>query len=159
ASRDGAKTWRECAEVAELRDHFKWFLPYSPEAGCVRGFAFHGARVYAAVEVGALLRSDDGGATWALAAGSDGIPRFGAPAAGFIPPAVTSVAVHPWSNDRVSGRTGGGFYRSVDGGRSWTCRYECYCRAVWVDPADPEHLVLGPADDVSHNGRIEESHD
>jgi len=158
-SRDGANTWRECAEVAALRDRFKWFLPYSPEAGCVRGFAFHGARVYAAVEVGGLLRSDDGGATWALAAGSDGIPRFGTPAAGFIHPDVHSVVVHPSSNDLVYCPTGGGFYRSTDGGQAWTLRYDCYCRAVWVDPVDPDHLVLGPADDVDHNGRIEESHD
>jgi len=158
-SRDGANTWRQCSEVAELRDRFKWFLPYSPEAGCVRGFAFHGARVYAAVEVGGLLRSDDGGATWALAAGSDGIPRFGTPTAGFVHPDVHSVAVHPSSNDLVYCPTGGGFYRSTDGGQTWTFRYDCYCRAVWVDPTDPEHLVLGPADDVERNGRIEESHD
>jgi hypothetical protein len=35
-SHDGAKTWRECSEVAELRNRFRWFLPYSPQAGCVR---------------------------------------------------------------------------------------------------------------------------
>jgi photosystem II stability/assembly factor-like uncharacterized protein len=158
-SHDGANTWRQCAEVAELRDRFEWFLPYSPAAGCVRGFAFQGARAYAAVEVGGLLRSDDSGATWALAAGSDGIPRFGTPAADFIHPDVHSVAVYPSSNDLVYCPTGGGFYRSTDGGQTWTCHYDCYCRAVWVDPADPEHLILGPADDVEHNGRIEESHD
>src|SRR6266545_4122237 len=49
-SHDGAQTWRPCPEVAQLRDHFRWSLPYSPEAGCVRGFAVHGERVYAAVE-------------------------------------------------------------------------------------------------------------
>jgi hypothetical protein len=38
-SRDGAITWRPKPEVAELRDRHGWFLPYSPEAGCVRGFA------------------------------------------------------------------------------------------------------------------------
>jgi hypothetical protein len=30
---------------------------------------------------------------------------------------------------------------------------------VWVDPQDSEHLVLGPADGVDRNGRIEESRD
>jgi photosystem II stability/assembly factor-like uncharacterized protein len=158
-SRDGAQTWRERPEVAELRDRFKWFLPYSPEAGCVRGFAAHGDRLYAAVEVGGLLRSDDGGEQWALAAGSDGIARFGAPAAGHIHPDVHSVAVHPSSLDLVYCPTGGGFYRSDDGGHTWMHKYDCYCRAVWVDPADPAHIVLGPADDVERNGRIEESRD
>jgi photosystem II stability/assembly factor-like uncharacterized protein len=158
-SRDGAQTWRECREVAELRDHHAWFLPYSPEAGCVRDFAFAGRRAYAAVEVGGLLRSDDGGASWALAAGSDGAPRMGTPAAGFIHPDVHSVLVHPSSTDLVYCPTGGGLYRSVDGGQTWALRYPCYCRAAWVDPVDPEHILVGAADPVNRNGRVEESRD
>jgi hypothetical protein len=38
-------------------------------------------------------------------------------------------------------------------------KYACYCRAVWVDPLDSDHLILSPADDVDRNGRIEESKD
>ena len=34
-----AETWHQNVEVGELRDKNGWFLPYSPEAGCVRGFA------------------------------------------------------------------------------------------------------------------------
>jgi hypothetical protein len=30
---------------------------------------------------------------------------------------------------------------------------------VWVDPGDPDHLILGPADSVDRNGRIEQSRD
>jgi len=37
--------------------------------------------------------------------------------------------------------------------------YDCYCRAVWADPGDPHHLVLGPADGVDSDGRIEETTD
>ena len=37
--------------------------------------------------------------------------------------------------------------------------YECYIRAMWVDPNDAQHIVAGPADGVSRNGRIEESFD
>ncbi|MEW5986474.1 MAG: hypothetical protein AB1791_07560 [Chloroflexota bacterium] len=158
-SQDGASTWRECSEVTTLRDQLRWFLPYSPRAGCVRGFAFHGRRAYAAVEVGGVLRSDDGGTTWRLAEGSDGRPVFGRPRAGFVHPDVHSIAVHPSSADLVYAPTGGGFYRSSDGGRSWWLLYDCYVRAVWVDAADPEHLILGPADDVDEHGRIEESRD
>ncbi len=73
-SLDNGKTWRACPEVAELRDRFGWSLPYSPEAGCVRGFALHGSRAYGAVEVGGVLASDDGGQTWQLVSGSDGHP-------------------------------------------------------------------------------------
>src|SRR5919198_4605427 len=32
-SHDGGESWRGCDEVAQLRDQFKWSLPYSPEAG------------------------------------------------------------------------------------------------------------------------------
>jgi photosystem II stability/assembly factor-like uncharacterized protein len=158
-SADGGETWAECPEVAELRDRNGWYLPYSPEAGCVRGFAFafDGLRVYAAVEQGGLLRSDDAGETWRLAEGSDGLPRT--PREGFVHPDVHSVAVHPWSADLVFAPTGGGLFRSDDGGGRWEHLYRCYCRAVWVDPADAEHLVFGPADAVDREGRIEETRD
>ena len=158
-SRDGAASWRECPEVAQLRDAHHWFLPYSPEAGCVRGFAFHGHRAYAAVEVGGVLRSDDAAQTWRLAAGSDGNPDLDGPSEPLIYPDLHSIHVHPSSPDRVYAPTGGGFYRSDDGGANWALCYDCYCRAGWVDPADPEHILLGPAENVERNGRIEVSRD
>jgi photosystem II stability/assembly factor-like uncharacterized protein len=158
-SHNGGESWRACPEVAGLRDKHKWSLPYSPEAGCVRGFAFHGLRVYAAVEVGGVLRSDDNGETWRLAEGSDGKPDLAGPPEPFIYPDVHSISVHPSSPDLVYAPTGGGFYRSNDGGRAWTYNYDCYCRAVWVDPLDPDHLILSPADGVDSNGRIETTHD
>ncbi len=156
-SRDGGENWRECPEVAEMRHRFRWYLPYSPEAGCVRGFAHHGNRAYAAVEVGGVLTSEDGGETWRLAQGSSGEPHSSQPP--FVHPDVHSIAVHASSEDWVYAPTGGGFYRSKDGGATWELLYRCYCRAVWIDPEDRNHIVLGPADNVDHNGRIEQSLD
>ncbi|MFO7918729.1 MAG: hypothetical protein R6V13_11690 [Anaerolineae bacterium] len=157
-SDDGAETWQECPEVADLRGTNDWYLPYSPEAGCVRGFAFHGSRGYAAVEQGGLLRSDDGGRSWRLAEGTTGDPH--APNLDSnIHTDVHSVAVHPSSPDLVFAPTGGGFYISEDGGDTWTHLYDCYCRAVWADPDDPDHLIFGPADGVDENGRIERTTD
>ena len=158
-SRDGAATWQERPEVASLRDQHRWFLPYSLEAGCVRGFAFHGSRAYAAVEVGGVLRSDDGGDSWRLAEGSDGKPDLQGPPEPLIYPDLHSIEVHPSSPDLVFAPTGGGFYRSGDGGKTWKLLYDCYCRAAWIDPADPDHILLGPADNVEKNGRIEETRD
>jgi hypothetical protein len=158
-SHDGAHSWRICSEVAALREEHGWSLPYSPEAGCVRGFAFHGSRGYAAVEDGGVLVSDDAGETWALAAGSRGRADHN-PTGVFIHSDVHSIAIHPASPDMVAAPTGGGFYTSGDGGRTWKNSYAgCYCRAAWLDPQDPNHIVLGPADGVDYNGRIEETQD
>jgi len=157
-SRDAGTTWRECPEVARMRDEGGWYLPYSPAAGCVRGFALYGARAYAAVEQGGMLRSGDMGETWRLVEGSSGRPEREAPA-GPVHPDVHSVNVHPSSPDRVTAATGGGLYRSTDGGSHWERLYRCYCRAVWLDPDDHDHLIFGPADSVDAGGRVEESVD
>jgi photosystem II stability/assembly factor-like uncharacterized protein len=157
-SQDGGQSWVERSEVAGLRDDLGWYLPYSPEAGCVRGFAFQGRRGYAAVEQGGLLRTNNRGESWHLAGGSTGKPHSSIPKH-FIHPDVHSVTVHPSSPDEVFAPTGGGLYHSSDGGETWTRLYKCYCRAVWVDPTRPGHLILGPADSVDRNGRIEQSVD
>jgi len=156
-SHDGGDSWTTCPEIIHMRDRHKWFLPYSPEAGCVRGFAQHSNRFYAAVEVGGVLVSDDYGQTWVLAEGSRGDP-YSAPAR-YIHPDVHSITVHPSSLGLVFAPTGGGFFRSMDGGKSWSALYRCYCRASWVDPEDPQHIILGPADSVDRNGRIESTYD
>ncbi|NUM45830.1 MAG: hypothetical protein HUU38_14090 [Anaerolineales bacterium] len=159
-SRDGGDSWRACEEVAALRDQFKWWLPYSPEAGCVRGFAIHGQRAYAAVEVGGVLRSEDGGQTWGMAPGSDGEPAFREPRPGFIHADVHSVEVHPASADWLFAPTNAGFYRSLDGGVTFERinRYG-YTRACWPDPADARHILIGPARGVDSDGTVLETRD
>jgi photosystem II stability/assembly factor-like uncharacterized protein len=158
-SRDGARTWRAYPEVTRLRAEFDWTLPYSPRAGCVRGFAVSGRRAYAAVEDGAVLVSQDGGEHWELAAGSRGRADH-RPAGSFIHSDVHSITLRSASPERVYAPTGGGLYTSRDGGHTWSLIYAgCYCRAVWLEPFDDGHLLLGAADGVDYNGRIEESYD
>jgi photosystem II stability/assembly factor-like uncharacterized protein len=55
-SRDGGGTWEEAPDVARLRDAHGWSLPYSPAAGCIRGFAVLRSRIYAAAEVAVAAR-------------------------------------------------------------------------------------------------------
>lgn len=157
-SQDGGATWAEKEEVAVLRDQYAWMLPYSPNDGCIRGFAVHGDRLYAAAEDGALLRSDDRGQSWALAPGSPG-QRTHQPAPGKIHSDVHSVVVHESDADLVLAPTGGGLFRSDDGGATWSNSYRCYCRAAWWDPADRDHIIFGPAGGVDREGRIAESFD
>ena len=159
-SQDEGKTWQSRPEVARLRDRFGWWLPYSPESGCVRGFAFHGSRGYAAVEVGGLLRSDNSGATWSLAPGSDGKAVFRQPPPGYIHADVHSVAVHPSSPDLVFAPTNAGLYRSSNGGKTFERINDFgYTRAVWANPDDPDHLILGPARGVGREGTVQETRD
>jgi hypothetical protein len=163
-SHDEGNSWVGCPRVEKLRDTFGWYLPYSPEAGCVRGFALsgpgtHDKKIYAAVEVGGVLVSTDGGTSWDLVEGSDGSPNMDLPAGPLIHPDVHSITVHPSTPDLVTASTGGGLFRSHNGGKSWNCLYRCYCRASWVNPSDPRHILFGPADGVSRGGRIEESLD
>lgn len=159
-STDDGQTWTGRPEVENLRDELGWWLPYSPEAGCVRGFAFHGARGYAAVEVGGVLRTDDGGSTWRLAPGSSGDPQFDEPQTGFIHADVHSVEVHPTSPDLVFAATNAGLYRSVNGGVQWErINADGYTRAAWPDPDDPDHIISGPAAGVGSGGRVLETQD
>ena len=152
-SQNGGSNWQARPEVFEMRERNRWYLPYSPEAGCVRGFAFLAEHGFAAVEVGGLLVSDDFGDTWELAYGSRS-------QSGGFHPDVHSIEVHNSSADLLAAPTGGGFHISADGGRTWQNRYRgSYCRAVWWDEADNEHLILGVADWVDRNGRIEETWD
>jgi hypothetical protein len=157
-SQDGGITWRNSPEVADLRQRFGWSLPYSPEDGCVRGFAFQGKRAYAAVEDGCVLISDDNGETWRLAEGSAGDPDH-SPRKGFIHSDVHSIEAHPSASELVIAPTGGGLYLSKDGGVTWSNIYRCYTRAAWLNPEDTEHVIFGPAMSVDRGGRIEMTKD
>lgn len=148
-SRDGGISWKFCSEVAEMRQQLGWYLPYSPEAGCVRSFAFSGLVAYAAVEVGGILVSRDQGVTWNLGRKSPSADEN-------IHPDVHAIITHPSSGDLVAATTGGGLFISADAGETWVnCYPDCYCRAAWWDPKDPGHMLVGSADWVDRNGRIE----
>jgi photosystem II stability/assembly factor-like uncharacterized protein len=110
------------------------------------------------VEVGGVLGSRNAGENWDLVEGSHGDPDFDHKE-GFVHSDVHSILVHPSSADLVLAPTGGGLYRSKDGGRSWELLYSCYCRSAWWDPDNPEHIIFGPAEGVDSGGRIEVSQD
>ncbi len=158
-SQDNGVTWTGCPEIVALRDTYHWWLPYSPEAGCVRDFAFGDGLIYAAVEVGGVLISEDNGDSWQLAKGGDGKPSFASPPLGLVHPDVHSLETDPSQESLLYAATGGGLYRSPDQGTSWEFLHNSYIRAVWINSKNSSHLIGGPSDGVGRNGRIEESHD
>jgi photosystem II stability/assembly factor-like uncharacterized protein len=154
-SKDGGHNWQECLEVARLRDQHDWFLPYSPEAGCIRGFAFSGKDGFAAVEVGGMLASYDFGESWQLTQDQNNLN----PPSKNIHADVHRVYIHPKSKNTVLAPTGGGLYLSENGGQEWSKIHPNYCRGAWSDPNYKNTIILGPADGPDKNGRIERTAD
>ncbi len=142
----GGERWEELQAVRALPGARDWYLPYSPEAGAVRSFALAGERIWAAVEVGGVIRSNDGGHTWTI---------FG----NGVHEDVHWVELHPGNPDTLFAATGGGLYRSRNGGQSWDELWDDYTRAVWIDPDEPRTVLAGPALGIGRQGRIVRSAD
>lgn len=158
-SEDGGTSWAELDAVARVPGREAWFLPYSPRAGALRnvyGPPGRPEQLLASVEVGGLLRSDDGGATCTVAPlihDEDIHLVTGHPAdPDVLYAAVGTAAVAELSAEDERGL--GGVARSRDGGRSWEKVEYDYTRAVLVPPARPDLLLAGPAPRVGRDGRI-----
>jgi photosystem II stability/assembly factor-like uncharacterized protein len=164
-SADEGLTWVELDGVRALPEHEEWYLPYSPRAGAVRNvFAPPDGRgrLLASVEVGGLMESADGGATWSIApiGPNDDIHQ---------------ITGHPTDPDRLWSSLGyaalksrprgegaprlGGVGRSRDGGRTWDVLHTDYTRSAIVPPERPDVVLAGPAPEVGRGGRIEVSAD
>jgi photosystem II stability/assembly factor-like uncharacterized protein len=156
-SDDGGQSWSELPGVAAIEGHDDWFLPYSPRAGALRNV--HGAPglLLASVEVGGLLRSEDGGDTWALAPiVEDEDIHFvtGHPSDSERMYAALGSATLTYRGADRGGRTFGGIARSRDRGRAWEKVEHDYTRAVLVPPARADLLLAAPAPRVGRDGRI-----
>ena len=164
-STDDGLTWVELEGVRALPDHAEWFLPYSPRAGAVRNvYAPPGSqdRLLAAVEVGGLLRSADGGDSWAIEpiGPNDDIHQVsGHPTEpDLLWSSLGYAALRSRRRDGGSPRLGG-VGRSRDGGRTWEILHQSYTRSTIVPPASPGSVLAGPAPEVGARGRIEVSTD
>jgi photosystem II stability/assembly factor-like uncharacterized protein len=152
-STDGGASWTELDGVTRIEGHERWYLPYSPRAGAVRNILETGRRLLASVEVGGLLASDDGGASWTIApVVADDDIHF---VAGHPDDPDLVFAALGWASLTRRGGRLGGLARSDDGGASWEKVMETdYTRAVLVPPAAPDLLLAGPARSVGRAGRI-----
>lgn len=162
-SHDEGLTWMELSGIRDLPVHREWFLPYSPRAGAVRNVWAPGdGRLLAAVEVGGLLESADGGTTWSVApvGPNDDVHQVsGHPQR---PELVwTSLGYAALRSRRRGGEAPplGGVGRSRDGGRTWEVLHTEYTRSTVVPRARPDLVLAGPAPAVGRGGRIEVSRD
>ena len=118
-----------------------WYTPWGgPPA--VRSLARTGEDVYADIHVGSIVRSADGGRSWA-------------PVAPGLHPDVHQVAVCPAAPERVYANTADAVFVSEDRGDSWHHRAaglpSRYGRAIAVHPDDPDCLLAS----VSRGPRAE----
>jgi photosystem II stability/assembly factor-like uncharacterized protein len=143
-SSNGGASWTKVYTVA---------TPFSGGPNCSKLFidSANPNRVYASVEGAALVVSLDGGSTWNSAAGSgsNGLPISSTmPLVGFAPAPSNANIVYAALN-RNSDNTAF-FYKSTDGGASWTATPTAPADHVgywpWtiaVHPADPDVVFAG----------------
>src|SRR5215210_4603814 len=131
-SDDGGESWRELEALLELPSRPNWSFPPRPWTSHVRWIAPspHDADlILVGIELGGLMRSTDGGATW-----EDHRPGAQRD--------VHSLAWHPHSRGRAYEAGGGGAAFSDDAGATWRPaddgRDRHYTWSVAVDEADPE---------------------
>ena len=87
--------------------------------------------------VGGVLKSTDGGATWApVNAGLPGLAGFG----------VFAVAIDPTDEDTVHVGTNTGIFKTVDGGASWTMTSPSSTLALAINPASPSTVYAASGD-------------
>ena len=138
-SEDGGEKWEALDALGELASASSWSFPPRPETHHVRSLAadpHHPGRIFACIEAGALVRSEDRGHTW-----HDRVPGG--------PYDTHTLVAHPTAPDRLYSAAGDGYFESHDAGTSWR-QLEAglghpYLVGVAVDPADPSTVLVSAA--------------
>jgi hypothetical protein len=137
-ARDGA-AWTELEALQDIPSRDRWSFPPRPWTHHVRWIApdpHRAQRLLVAIELGGVMASDDGGATF-----SDHRPGAKRDAHGLV--------WHPRAEGRAYQAAGDGAAWSRDGGRTFQAaddgRELRYCWAIAVDPDDPERWYVSAA--------------
>ncbi len=153
---DLGRSWEELPNVKKVPGTDKWTFPPPPHIAHVKVVVLDPNlpdRVYALVEQGGLLRSDDSGSTWreldAYSSDNDSFYRD-----------VHRVAAARSDSSKLYLATGDGLYASDDDGDSWshiqrrTDRVG-YPDTLFIDPEDDDTLYMGGAGDAPETWRTE----
>ncbi len=135
---EDGKQWRPLGDLAACSAASDWRYPVAEVGVHVRHLSrdpHQPERLYAAIQVGGVAISTDGGASWQDRTNLD--------------LDVHMIQGHPTRPGVVyAGTGGGGLYRSEDYGESWECISEGLCKIVvqfGVDPSNGDRLYLGTA--------------
>lgn len=151
-SDDGGDTWQPCTDLTSLPSADTWAFPPNPSTHHVRWITIDpvvNGRVFACIEAGALIHSNDGGQTW-----HDRVP--GGPYDTHI------LAAHPQAPDRLYAAAGDGYYESINGGQTWQKREtgldHRYAWGLAVHPHDPRTRLISTAAGARQAHDIEQAH-
>jgi photosystem II stability/assembly factor-like uncharacterized protein len=138
-STDGGATWVRRPGLTDLPSASGWSFPPRPDTHHVRWIEVDPhdpARLYVAIEAGALVRSPDRGETW-----TDRVPSSRRDN--------HSLATHPDAPGRVYAAAGDGYAETTDGGETWTYPQtgldHRYCWSLAVDPGAPDTRLVSAA--------------
>src|SRR5665213_3986773 len=123
------QSWTELPGIRSSETEF-WMFPTPPRYDHLKHVGSHSSdakTLYASIEQGALLESDDGGASWTE------VESFLTPDDRFHAD-VHRVVVSPSNPDHLFMPTGEGFYRSVDRAKSWEHLLRSDARIAYPDP-------------------------
>lgn len=153
-SRDEGATWAELDALRRIPSAPTWSFPPRPWTSHVRAIAPHPREpglLLAGIELGGLMCSRDGGATWA-----DHAPG--------AQPDVHALAWHPHFPEHAYEAGGGGAAWSHDRGQSWqpadSGRDRHYTWALALEPDDPDTWYISATFSArhAHGGQNAEAH-
>ncbi len=144
-SDDLGLNWTELANLRSVPSVAKWSFPAPPHIGHVKHINFDPENpntIYAAIEVGALLRSTDGGEQWEELGAAD------------LYEDVHRLMIHPSNGKFLYAVTGRGLYASSQAGarwEQWTKREDeigGYPDGLVFRPSDPKLMFMTAAQDA-----------
>ncbi len=153
-SNDAGATWHEVEAFAEAPEAAEWCVPVQPRLpGRARALVIDRddpRRIWVGVEVGGIMRTEDGGETWQLGLPGEN-PDLHMMCAQPGEPEVLYASTGYGRLDGVAEMVEGnaGVFRSDDGGASWRYAWQGitprYSRPMCIDPRAPHGLTVASA--------------